>query len=136
MPPREIFISHSTKDKSKMINIAETIRRHGIPVWYSEVNIMGAQQWQDEIGSALKRCDWFIILLSNDSIRSTWVKRELSYALSHNQYEEHILPIILEDCCHDDLSWTISLFQMIDMRTIDETSLTELLRVWGIGYRP
>jgi len=136
MPPKEIFLSHSSKDKVKLLEIAETIRKHGLPVWYSEINILGAQQWQDEIGSALKRCDWFILLLSKESIKSIWVKRELSYALSHNQYEEHILPIILEDCNHDDLSWTISLFQMIDMKTIDASSYTELLRTWGIGYNP
>ena len=61
MSPKEIFLSHSNLDRSFADSIAETLRGHGIPVWYSQTNILGAQQWHDEIGEALKRCDWFIV---------------------------------------------------------------------------
>lgn len=62
--------------------MAEVLKRHGVPVWYSRVNIRGAQQRHDEIGAALRRCDWFAVLLSPHSVRSMWVKRELLFALS------------------------------------------------------
>jgi hypothetical protein len=42
-----------------------------------KANIRGAQQWHDEIGTALKRCDWFLLVLSPQSVRSMWVKHEL-----------------------------------------------------------
>jgi hypothetical protein len=134
MMPKEIFLSHSSKNKAKAEEFAEIIRRHGIPIWYSKTNIRGAQQWMLEIGNALKRCDWFVVLISKDSVNSTWVKRELAYALCHNQYEQHILPVIIEDCDPEDLSWTISIFQMIDMKVYDPGTCQELLRTWGVGY--
>jgi hypothetical protein len=31
---------------------------------YSRTNLVGAQQWHDEIGAALQCCDWFAIVLS------------------------------------------------------------------------
>jgi len=96
MPPKEVFLSHSSSDSVITDRLAATLRNHGVPVWYSATNIVGAQQWHDEIGKALKRCDWFIILLSNDSIASQWVKWELAYALNHGQYRESILPVTLE----------------------------------------
>lgn len=80
--PREVFLSHASSNRKVAEQIAAAIRSHGIRVWYSATNIIGAQQWHDEIGEALERCDWFVILLSPASVRSLWVKRELLYALN------------------------------------------------------
>jgi hypothetical protein len=85
--PHEVFLSHSSQDRQFATDLAGVIRRHGIPVWYSQTNILGAQQWQDEIGAALQRCDWFVLVLSPNSAESMWVKRELSYALQQNRFE-------------------------------------------------
>jgi len=133
MPPKEVFISHSSQDKEITARIAETLRNHRIPVWYSATNIRGAQQWQDEIGKALKRCDFFLVLLSNNSIASEWVKRELAYALNHGQYTENILPILLEGCDYESLSWTLGSFQMIDLARNYEEGCRDILNTWGFG---
>ena len=77
MAPKEVFLSYSSQNRAMTEKIAETLRNHGIPVWYSETNIKGAQQWHDEIGKALRQCDWFVILLSDESISSKWVKWSL-----------------------------------------------------------
>lgn len=58
MPPNEVFLSHSSLDRPFVTGLAELLRQHGVPVWYSQSNILGAQQWHDEIGAALKRCDF------------------------------------------------------------------------------
>lgn len=133
MPPKEVFLSHSSQDGVITARIAETLRNHGIPVWYSATNIIGAQQWHDEIGKALKRCDWFMILLSNDSIVSRWVKLELAYALNHSQYYEKILPVTLEDCDYESLSWTLDSFQMVDLNHDHEAGCRDILNTWGFG---
>jgi TIR domain len=90
--PNEVFLSHSNLDREFADVLAGVMRRHGIPVWYSHTNILGAQQWQDEIGAALQRCDWFTIVLSPQSAESMWVRRELSYALNQNRFENRIVP--------------------------------------------
>jgi hypothetical protein len=74
-PPREVFLSHVSGNRDMATRIAGTLRRHGVPVWYSVSDIRGAQQWHDEIGAALRRCDWFLLLLSPSSVESMWVKR-------------------------------------------------------------
>jgi threonine aldolase len=43
--PNEVFLSHSSFDRQFASELAEVMRRHGIPVWYSQTNILGAQQW-------------------------------------------------------------------------------------------
>lgn len=136
MMPKEVFLSHSSRNRTKARRLAEIMRKHGISVWYSETNINGAQDWHEEIGRALKRCDWFMVLLSKNSVKSTWVKRELLYALNHKQYENHILPVVIGDCDPEELSWTIGMFQFIDMKIYNAASYTNLLHTWGVGYVP
>lgn len=136
MHPTELFLSHSSRDRASADDIAEMLKRHGVPVWYSRINIRGAQQWHDEIGAALRRCDWFAVLLSPHSVRSMWVKRELLFALQDNRFESRIVPILLTACNVDQLSWTLPLFETIDMTNDFSDGCRELLRTWGIGYAP
>lgn len=135
MLPQEVFLSHSSLDRSFATSLAETLRRHGIPVWYSQTNILGAQQWHDEIGMALKRCDWFVIVLSPGAVNSIWVKREMLFALNDQRYENRILPLLYQDCDHDQLSWTLSLLQFVNFNNNLEQGYRDLLRVWGLGYQ-
>src|SRR5688572_13938934 len=132
--PHEVFLSHSSLDRQFASDLAAVLRRHQVPVWYSQTNIVGAQQWQDEIGAALQRCDWFALVLSPQSADSMWVKRELSYALQQNRFENKIVPILYQPSEFERLSWTLSLFQIVDFASFDD-GCRNLLRIWGIGYR-
>lgn len=135
MLPTEVFLSHSDQDRQFVTDLAEMMRSHGIPVWYSRTNILGAQQWHDEIGSALRRCDWFVLALFPRSVESIWVKREFLFALQQNQFVNKIVPILYEPCNWEQFSWTLSSFQMVDFTQTFEQGCRDLLRVWGLGYK-
>jgi TIR domain len=136
MSPNEVFLSHSSLDRQFATSIAEVMRRHGVPVWYSQTNIVGAQQWHDEIGAALQRCDWFAVILSPQSVASMWVKRELLFALQQHRFENKIIPILYQPCDLNQLSWTLSFFQIVDFTGNYDDGAAALLRIWGLGYRP
>lgn len=105
-----------------------------MPVWYSRDRIQGAQQWHDEIGKALNRCDWFAVLLTPSAVRSDWVKRELLFALQKKRYEKRIVPLLRRKCRYDRLSWTLDGMQRIQFTGDFDAGCRALLRVWGIGY--
>jgi TIR domain len=134
--PNEVFLSHSSLDRGFASDLATVVRRHGVPVWYSQTNILGAQQWQDEIGAALQRCDWFLVILSPQSADSMWVKRELTYALNQNRFEDRIVPIVYQQSDYQRLSWALSLIQMVDFTQTLAQGYIDLLRIWGLGYTP
>lgn len=134
--PREVFLSHSSADRAFTIRVADVIRRHGVPVWCSDENILGAQQWHDEIGAALRRCDWLVLVLSPSSVVSTWVKRELLFSLQQDRFDGKIVPILYRPCDHAELSWTLASFQMVDFQNDFDEGSADLLRIWGIGYAP
>ena len=134
--PNEVFLSHSSADRAFVTELADMLRHHGVPVWYSDINIRGAQQWHDEIGAALRRCDWMVLILSPDAVASMWVKRELLFSLQQDRFDGRIVPVLHRSCDHDELSWTLSQLQMVDFRGDFNAGCRNLLLTWGIGYAP
>ena len=133
--PTEVFLCHASLDWRFATQIAEILKRHGVPVWHSHTDIPGGGQWHDEIGHALRRCDWFVILLSPNSINSAWVKQELMFALAQDRLTDKIVPVVIRACNYDELSWTLSSRQVVDFTEDFEKGCRALLRIWGIGYR-
>ena len=134
MTPREVFLSHVSSDRRFASRLADELSRHRVLHWYSQRTIQGAQQWHDEIGKALARCDWFLIVLSPPAVRSAWVKRELLYALQRRRYRNRIAPLLHRRCKYEQLSWTLDSIQQIDFTNDFERGCRDLLGLWGISH--
>lgn len=104
---------------------------HGVPVWFRPHHIKGAQQWQDEIGEALARCDWFMVMLTPAAIKSMWVKRELNAVLAEQRFDGHIIPLLFQKCDYRALSWTLPQFQFINFTKDYRKGCEQLLRIWN-----
>jgi hypothetical protein len=128
---REVFLSHASQDVVKARRLRDVLVAHGVPVWFSPHHLRGADAWIDEIGKALARCDWFIVLLTPDAVQSMWVKRELNYALVDKRYEGQIIPLLFKKCDLHTLSWSLPQMQYIDFTKNYHRGCEELLRVWG-----
>ena len=133
--PKEVFLSHSSHDQHHADDVASVLRAHGVPFWYSATSLRGAQEWHDEIGLALQRCDWFLVVLTPQAVASMWVRREFRYALREQRLEERMVPLLFEDCDLERLSWPLPAIQYVDFRTSLAAGFRELLRIWGISYR-
>lgn len=133
---REVFLSHASRDQAQARRLRELLVEHRVPVWFSPHHIRGAQQWQDEIGKALARCGWFVLLLTPHAVRSIWVKRELNYALIEKRYEGRIIPLLFRQCDYAALSWVLPQLQIIDFTQNYEHACDDLLRRWKKRRRP
>jgi hypothetical protein len=128
--PREVFLSHSAKDRRFVEKLVRSLGRDGLKFWYSKSHLKASQQWHDEIGRALKRCDWFLIVLSKASVRSMWVRRELLYVLRQKRLRDRIVPVLYQQCNLEELSWTLPDFQIVDFRQGFDEGYMSLLRIW------
>lgn len=118
--PLEVFLSRAEKETPRHAATLERFRaalqRRGVAVWTAPTGVRDGTTWHDEIGKALRRCDWFVVALTKRSVRRPWVKQEVLYALQQVRYRQRILPLILEPCDTDALSWTLCNRQMIKFR--------------------
>ena len=135
MKPREVFLSHASADRRAVQKIVASLKDHGVSVWYSQTSLKGAQAWHDEIGKALARCDWLVVVLTPAAVRSDWVKHEVTFALIEKRYRQRIVPLLIKKCQHQKLSWTLAGMQMVDFRSNFRTGLRNLLRVWDIELK-
>ena len=119
-----------------MDRLTAALKRHKIRYWYSPSHLVGAQQWHDEIGNALRRCDWFLLVLSPSALRSMWVRREFQYALQAERFQNRIIPVFFLACDPTDLSWTLAAIQSIDFTRDFDHGCRDLFRIWKHKYRP
>lgn len=133
--PDEVFLSHSDLDRKFAASFVTVLKRHGIKVWYSPRHIAGADEWYGKIGAALNRCDWFVVILSPNSVVSRWVRRELVFALTHERYDGRVVPVLYKDVDYLTPFWSLGDTQVIDFTRKREDGYRELLKVWGVGYR-
>lgn len=97
MTERHIFISYRRADPDYTFahQLADDLRAAGHPVWIDVEGIDGADEWAREIQEAIDQCYAYLIILSPDSVESTWVRKELIYALGEKQ--GRIYPVLYRD---------------------------------------
>lgn len=94
------FMSHSSKDKPFINQLASDLTEQGITVWIDEQMIKVGDSIVEKISQGLAESDYFLLALSENSVGSEWVRRELNQALV-KEIEARavkILPLKLSDC--------------------------------------
>jgi hypothetical protein len=96
----KVFISHSTQDHVFVEKFATDLRTKGIDPWYSEWEIKPGDSIRKKIEEGLEGCEFFIIVLSSNSITRPWVQAELDAAtIRHlDGNVRKIIPIKIENC--------------------------------------
>ena len=119
----DIFISYSHKDRLYAHAIAEMLVRNGYNVWW-DVDLLPGQQFADEINSVIHKAKATIVLWSEYSISSKWVKAETTLALKQNS----LIPVWLHKV---DLPAPYNTLHTLDLSTwggdTDEVVLSKLL---------
>ena len=97
---KQVFISHSSKDKPFVRKLAIDIEKLKILVWLDEKKIKPGDSIPTAIGKGLKDSDFVIIVLSHNSSGSNWVDFERDIALmeSINNPSKKTIPILLDYC--------------------------------------
>lgn len=90
------FLSHSSKDKDLVRKIAKKLGSSNSVL--DEINFESGRKNLDEIFSELEKTDVFVLFISNESLESDWVQKEINKARSEmdNDKIDRILPIIID----------------------------------------
>lgn len=96
---RIAFISHSTRDKPFVRKLAADLVANGVKVWLDEQQILVGDSIPEKIAQGLAESDFFLIVVSANSVNSQWVKKELNNAIVQEieRRKVTVLPIKLDD---------------------------------------
>jgi hypothetical protein len=89
---KKVFLSHSTweLDWCKSLK-SRAEKKLGIEVYLAECDRQPGKELAKKVTDAIDRCDVFLVLITQNSIRSSWVNQEIGYA---KRAKKWIIPVI------------------------------------------
>jgi len=95
----KVFLCHSSKDKTFVRELARRLKSASVDVWLDEWEIGIGDSIVQKINSAIGASDYMLVVLSQASVGSKWVKDELSTAIVKTiEKGAYILPVLIEEC--------------------------------------
>ena len=94
------FVSYATKDRKEVLKRVQMLNVMKTKFFLDLLSLDPGDRWEKKLYETIPQCDLFLLFWSQAAKDSTWVNREVEYALnqqSKNQDgEPDIVPVILE----------------------------------------
>ena len=90
----DVMVSYSSQDRAQVMQFVQKLRAAGVAAWIDQGGIDGAQKWGEEIVNAIDACKTVILMISQTSMKSENIAREVMLAWENGK---HFLPLCLED---------------------------------------
>lgn len=96
----KVFISHSSVDKKFVRTLKSDLNENGIKTFVDEDSLELGDSLQERLDVAYDESSHFVIILTDNSVSSDWVKYELNEAstLFKNKTLKKIIPIKYREC--------------------------------------
>src|SRR6478735_12482620 len=112
---KEIFLSYSRLDSSTVQALAAALEEKGVSVWIDRSGIEEGDAYDTQIEDAIAQTRVVIVVWSQHSVKSHWVRAEAAYALGKHK----LLPISIDQ---SEPPLQFMQIQTIDFRYWDRTS--------------
>jgi uncharacterized protein YjbI with pentapeptide repeats len=91
------FISYSNKDQEFAERLHADLQEKGVRCWFAPHDIRGGRKIQDQIYEAIHLYDRLLLILSEHSMNSEWVKTEIAHARQKelNERRQVLFPMSL-----------------------------------------
>ncbi len=134
----KIFISYAREDYETAKKLYNDLKTAGAEPWMDKIDILPGQWWKTEISSAIRNCQYFLLLLSSTSVsKQGFVHKEMRIALevleSLPQSEIFLIPVRTDECrppneMLEELQW-------VDLFPFYEEGLEKILRAVKNGQQ-
>jgi uncharacterized protein YjbI with pentapeptide repeats len=91
------FISYSTDDQDFADRLHADLQNKGVRCWFAPHDIQAGRKLEEQIDEAIRMYDRLLLILSEHSMRSEWVKTEIARARQKelNEQRQVLFPITL-----------------------------------------
>ncbi|MEM7311436.1 MAG: TIR domain-containing protein [Planctomycetota bacterium] len=134
----KVFISYAKENKEAAARLRDDLDRAGAAPWIDTEDMRAGEQWEPEIQRVIREwCDFFVALISSDSVNKTgYVQREIKTALG--QLNERppgqvfVIPVKLDECEPKDQE--LSEIHWIKMYPQWDQGMAKLVRALGLSF--
>jgi hypothetical protein len=108
----DVFISHSSKDKTMADAVCARLESAGIRCWIAPRDIKAGMTWSGEIVKAIDKCRVMVLVFSANANESPQIIREVEAAVNRNK---PILPLRIENILpSDSMAYFMSAVHWLD----------------------
>lgn len=90
----DVFICHSSKDKSSADAACAVLEREGLRCWIAPRDIVAGREWSEAIVNAIEDARVFVLIFSRHANESNHIKREVELAVKRGI---PIIPVRIEE---------------------------------------
>jgi TIR domain len=127
-----LFLSYAAKDRDFARRLVDDLNGQGIKVWWAEQEVGAGEPIRRRIEQGLKASDRFAVVLSPESVQSSWVNEEIDSAFvmeadfkKTGRRESFLIPILYRDC---EMPLFLRTLKYANFIASYEQGLKELLR--------
>jgi hypothetical protein len=97
------FISYSSKDDAFATELHSKLQGRNIRCWFAPEDLKIGDRFQERIEESIRAYDKLLLVLSENSINSSWVEREVQAALEKERQQQSnvLFPVRLDDAVMD-----------------------------------
>ena len=102
------FISYSSKDNDFAKKLHDDLQNNGVRCWFAPEDMKIGDKFRSRIDNAIRLHDKLLIILSDNSIKSAWVEKEVETAFEKERKEgcAVLFPVRLDDgVMNTEQSW-------------------------------
>ena len=116
--PYDVFLSHSSKDKPAVRDLAERLRADGLRVWFDEWEIRPGDSIPHKIDQGLEQSRVLVLCMSANAFGSDWAQLEAGTFRFRDPLNEErrFIPLRLDDA---PIKGSVAQFLYIDWRPQD-----------------
>ena len=94
-----VFVSHSSRDKPFVRRLTGDLKQRNLTVWFDEQELGVGDSIVQGVSAGLKDTDYFVLVISENSLQSKWVQQESNSALMSELSGKGVvvLPIRIDD---------------------------------------
>jgi hypothetical protein len=131
----QIFLSYAREDEEKVENLYQRLSDEGFKPWMDTKDILPGEKWPSSIRKAIRRSDFFLLCLSENSVdKRGWIQKEIREALENLQgmldSDIYLVPVRLEKC---EVPESLREFQWVDL--FEEDGWTRLVEAVQEGMK-
>lgn len=133
----DVFLSHNSKDKPTVRQLAQALQARGLQVWLDEEQLVPGRPWQEALEEIIQTTRTAAVLVGKDGL-GPWEIPEMRACLSEFvNRRSPVIPVLLPDAPDKpDLPLFLRAFTWVDLRGgLTDDGLDRL--EWGItGSKP
>jgi hypothetical protein len=114
----DVFICYSQKDRMLVESIEQALNQQEVKVWYDGWEMRPGITLLKSISLGIENADYFLAIISEHSINSSWVEHELNSAMIEEIEKQHVkvIPSIAGSIEHKQLPTDLRAKYSLDFR--------------------